>query len=83
MKRLMLTHAFESWQVSSVCLHTDARNQRSRDAMQRIGARYEGVLRAHRLDADGKPRDSARFSIVAAEWPAVRRHLDELDRRYG
>jgi N-acetyltransferase len=82
MKRLMLTHAFEVWQVSSVCLHTDARNQRSRDAMQRIGARYEGVLRAHRLDADGKPRDSARFSITAAEWPAVRQHLDELDRRY-
>ena len=83
MKRLMLTHAFEVWQVSSVCLHTDARNQRSRDAMERIGARYEGVLRAHRLGADGKPRDSARFSIVAAEWPAVRQHLDELDRRYG
>jgi RimJ/RimL family protein N-acetyltransferase len=82
MKRLMLTHAFETWQASSVCLHTDARNQRSRDAMQRIGARYEGVLRAHRLGADGKPRDSARFSITAAEWPAVRLHLDELDRRY-
>jgi N-acetyltransferase len=82
MKRLMLTHAFEVWQVSAVCLHTDARNQRSRDAMARIGARYEGVLRAHRLDADGKPRDSARFSIIAAEWPAVRQHLDELERRY-
>ena len=82
MKRLMLTHAFETWQVQSVCLHTDARNQRSRDAMQRIGARYEGVLRAHRLDADGKPRDSARFSVTAAEWPAVRQHLDELARRY-
>ena len=82
MKRLMLTHAFDVWQVQCVCLHTDARNQRSRDAMQRIGARYEGVLRAHRLDADGKPRDSARFSITAAEWPAVRRRLDELSRRY-
>jgi N-acetyltransferase len=82
MKRLMLTHAFEVWQVTSVCLHTDARNQRSRDAMQRIGARYEGVLRAHRLGADGRPRDSARFSIIAAEWPAVRQHLDEIDRRY-
>jgi N-acetyltransferase len=82
MKRLMLTHAFEVWQVTSVCLHTDARNQRSRDAMQRIGARYEGVLRAHRLGADGRPRDSARFSITAAEWPAVRQHLDEIDRRY-
>jgi RimJ/RimL family protein N-acetyltransferase len=82
MKRLMLTHAFEVWQVSSVSLHTDARNQRSRDAMQRIGLRYEGVLRAHRLGADSKPRDSARFGVTAAEWPAVRGHLDELDRRY-
>jgi N-acetyltransferase len=82
MKRRMLAHAFEVWRVRSVCLHTDARNRRSRDAMQRIGARYEGVLRAHRLDADGKPRDSARFSITADEWPGVRQHLDELDRRY-
>ena len=82
MKRLMLTHAFEVWQVSSVSLHTDARNQRSRDAMERIGLRYEGVLRAHRLGTDSKPRDSARFSVTAADWPAVRGHLDELDRRY-
>jgi len=82
MKRLMLTHAFEVWQVRSVCLHTDARNQRSRDAMRRIGARYEGILRAHRLGADGRPRDSARFSVTAAEWPAVRQRFDELDRRY-
>jgi RimJ/RimL family protein N-acetyltransferase/GNAT superfamily N-acetyltransferase len=82
MKRLMLTHAFEVWQVSSVALHTDARNQRSRDAMARIGLRYEGVLHAHRLGTDGKPRDSARFSVTAADWPAVRQHLDELDRRY-
>ena len=82
MKRLMLTHAFETWRVQSVCLHTDARNQRSRDAMQRIGLRYEGVLRAHRLGADLTPRDSARFSVTAAEWPAVREHLDELSRRY-
>ena len=82
MKRLMLTHAFEVWQVRSVCLHTDARNQRSRDAMQRIGARFEGILRAHRLGADLNPRDSARFSITAAEWPSVRLRLDELARRY-
>jgi N-acetyltransferase len=81
MKRLMLTHAFEVWQVRSVCLHTDARNQRSRDAMQRIGARFEGILRAHRLGTDLKPRDSVRFSITAAEWPSVRLRLDELARR--
>jgi len=82
MKRLMLTHAFETWRVQSVCLHTDARNQRSRDAMARIGLRYEGTLRAHRLGADLTPRDSARFAVTAAEWPAVRQHLDELSRRY-
>jgi N-acetyltransferase len=82
MKRLMLGHAFETWQVRCVCLHTDARNQRSRQAMERIGARFEGILRAHRLGADLTPRDSARFSITAAEWPAVRQHLDELARRY-
>lgn len=80
MKRLMLTFAFETWQVQSVCLHTDARNDRSRNAMHRIGARYEGILRSHRLAADGGPRDSARFSVTAAEWPAVRAHLTELGR---
>jgi N-acetyltransferase len=83
MKRLMLTHAFETWQVRSVCLHTDARNQRSRQAMERLGARFEGILRAHRLGADLTPRDSARFSITATEWPQVRRHIDELTARYA
>jgi RimJ/RimL family protein N-acetyltransferase len=78
MKRLMLTHAFEVWRVRSVCLLTDARNQRSRDAIQRIGARFEGILRAHRLGADLNPRDSVRFSITAPEWPAVKQHLEEL-----
>jgi RimJ/RimL family protein N-acetyltransferase/GNAT superfamily N-acetyltransferase len=82
MKRLMLTFAFEVWQVRSVCLHTDARNQRSRDAMQRIGARFEGILRSHRLGADLAPRDSVRFSVTAADWPGVRLRLDELTRRY-
>ena len=82
MKRLMLTHAFEVWRVRSVCLHTDVRNQRSRNAIQRIGGKFEGVLRAHRLAVDQSPRDSARFSITAAEWPAVRRHLEDLAARY-
>jgi RimJ/RimL family protein N-acetyltransferase len=80
MKRLMLTLAFEIWDVQSVCFHTDARNERSRRALARIGARYEGTLRSHRLAADGGPRDSARFAITAADWPAVRTHLDELSR---
>lgn len=78
MKRLMLTFAFETWEVQSVCFHTDARNERSRRALGRIGARYEGILRAHRLAADDQPRNSARFSITATDWPAVRAHLDEL-----
>jgi RimJ/RimL family protein N-acetyltransferase/GNAT superfamily N-acetyltransferase len=82
MKRLMLTHAFETWQVKSVCLHTDARNERSRAAMERIGARFDGILPAHRLAADLTPRDSARYSITADRWPAVKEHLAELDGRY-
>jgi RimJ/RimL family protein N-acetyltransferase/GNAT superfamily N-acetyltransferase len=82
MKRLMLTHAFETWRVQSVCLHTDVRNERSRAAMERIGARFEGVLRAHRLATDLIPRDSARYSITAAEWPTVKQHLAELSHRY-
>jgi len=81
MKRLMLTHAFETWQVKSVCLHTDVRNARSRAAMERIGCTFEGVLRAHRLSADQVPRDSARFSITATEWPAVKQHLAVLSQR--
>ena len=78
MKQLMLTLAFETWDVQSVCFHTDARNERSRRALGRIGARHEGILRAHRLAADDQPRDSARFSVTATEWPLVRAHLAEL-----
>jgi len=77
-KLLMLTHAFETWRVLRVCLHTDARNQRSRDAIERIGAKFEGILRSHRMAADFIPRDSARFSIVAAEWPDVKLRLNRL-----
>jgi RimJ/RimL family protein N-acetyltransferase len=60
-----------------VCFHTDARNERSRQALTRIGAKFEGVLRAHRLASDLTPRDSARYSIVAAEWPQVKQRLQE------
>jgi RimJ/RimL family protein N-acetyltransferase len=74
-KLLMLTHAFEAWQVLRVCLHTDARNERSRAAIERIGGRFEGILRAHRMAADFIARDSARYSIVAKEWPEVKRML--------
>jgi N-acetyltransferase len=77
-KLLMLTHAFEVWQVLRVCFHTDARNQRSRAALERIGGQFEGFLRAHRMAADFIPRDSVRYSILAAEWPAVKERLLQL-----
>lgn len=80
-KLLMLTRAFESWQVFRVCLHTDARNQRSRAAIERLGGKFEGILRAHRMAADFIPRDSARFSIIAAEWPMVKQRLIQLMNR--
>ena len=77
-KLLMLTHAFEVWRVLRVCFHTDVRNERSRAALERIGAKFEGILRAHRMAADFIPRDSCRYSIIAAEWPGVKSHLQRL-----
>jgi len=77
-KLLMLRHAFEVWQMLRVCLHTDARNGRSRAAIERIGGKFEGILRAHRMAADFIPRDSARYSIVAAEWPGVKQRLIQM-----
>jgi RimJ/RimL family protein N-acetyltransferase len=74
-KLLMLTHAFEAWDVARVTFKTDARNQRSRDAIARIGAQFEGVRRAHSIASDGTIRDSAYFSVVAGEWPTVKRAL--------
>jgi len=76
-KLLMLTYAFETWRVFRVCLHTDVRNQRSRAAIERIGGKMEGILRAHRMAADFIARDSVRYSIVATEWPAVRDKLEQ------
>ena len=75
-KLLMLRQAFDVWGMQRVCFHTDARNERSRNALLRIGARFEGVLRAHRLSSDLKPRDSARYSILAGEWGLLRARLE-------
>ena len=74
-KLLMLTHAFEIWRMRSINFHTDARNARSRAAIERVGGQFEGILRAHRLATDVTPRDSARYSIVENEWPRVKEHL--------
>jgi RimJ/RimL family protein N-acetyltransferase len=81
-KLLMLAHAFDHWRVHRVSLMTDARNQRSRSAILRLGARFDGVLRAARPASDGAIRDTAAFSILEAEWPAVRSNLQaRLSRR--
>jgi len=77
-KLLMLTHAFEQWQVLRVCFHTDARNQRSRAALERIGGQFEGILRSHRMAADHIARDSVRYSIIASEWPGVQQRLSQF-----
>jgi len=80
-KLLMLEYAFETWRVARVCFHTDARNHRSAQALERIGAKFEGVLRAHRLAADFTPRDSMRYSILEGEWPDTKRRLAQLIER--
>jgi len=74
-KLLMLTHAFEVWGMLRVCLHTDERNERSRAAIERIGARFEGILRAHRMASDCIARNSARYSILLPEWPEAKQRL--------
>jgi RimJ/RimL family protein N-acetyltransferase len=86
-KLLLLTHAFDVWNVDRVALATDARNARSRAAIARLGATFEGVLRNHRPSKApgeiGTARNTALFSITADEWPAVRAALAErLDRHH-
>ena len=74
-KLLMLEHAFENWQVNRVELLTDLLNHASRNAIARLGAREEGLLRSHMVMRDGRIRDSVIFSIIASEWPIVRAGL--------
>jgi RimJ/RimL family protein N-acetyltransferase len=74
-KLLMMTHAFEVWRVHRVALQTDVRNKRSWAAIERIGGRLDGIMRADRPGADDTVRTSARFSILAEEWPAVKERL--------
>ena len=76
-KYLLLRHAFEVLGCIRVEFKTDVLNERSRAALLRIGAKQEGVLRSHMITASGRVRDSVYFSIVAAEWPAVKAGLEE------
>jgi RimJ/RimL family protein N-acetyltransferase len=75
-KYLMLTHAFERWGCNRVELLTDVLNSKSRNAIVRIGAREEGILRSHMVMRDGRIRDSVIFSITRAEWPLARQALE-------
>ncbi len=75
-KLLMLTHAFETLGLNRVELLTDYLNTKSRNAILRLGAKQEGVLRSHMVMPDGRVRDSVLFSITANEWPGVKQNLE-------
>ena len=77
-KYLMMRHAFETWACIRVELKTNVLNRRSRDAMLRIGAVEEGVLRRHAISDRGIPRDTIYYSVIAEEWPAVKERLERL-----
>ena len=74
-KYLMLCHAFDVWKCFRIELKTDALNQRSRQAILRLGAKEEGTLRKHMLTYSGRQRDSVYFSILDTEWPSVKSRL--------
>ena len=76
-KYLLLANAFDVWRVHRVCLKTDERNTKSRRAIERLGAAFEGVRRADMPAQDGSVRSSAYYSIVQSEWPAVRERLED------
>ena len=75
-KYLMLRHAFERWGCVRVEFKTDVLNTQSRQALLRIGAKEEGILRSHIITATGRVRDTVYFSVTAPEWPAVRAALE-------
>jgi RimJ/RimL family protein N-acetyltransferase len=75
-KRLLLAHAFDTLDCIAVEFRTHRLNVQSRRAIERLGAQLDGILRCHQRAADGSLRDTAVYSITAAEWPAVRSHLD-------
>ena len=74
-KLLLLKHAFEELGCIAVEFRTHWMNQQSRAAIERLGAKQDGILRSHRLQPDGSLRDTVVFSIIACEWPAVRNEL--------
>ena len=77
-KLMLLTHAFETLRCIAVEFRTHWFNHRSREAILRLGAKQDGVLRNHQVMPDGTKRDTVVFSIIDGEWPAVKRHLQHL-----
>jgi RimJ/RimL family protein N-acetyltransferase len=77
-KLMLLTHAFETLDCIAVEFRTHRLNQQSRRAIERLGAQLDGILRSHQRAADGSLRDTAVYSIIAAEWPTIRTHLQWL-----
>lgn len=77
-KRLLLGHAFDELDCIAVEFRTHRMNVQSRQAIERLGAQLDGILRSHQVGRDGSLRDTAVYSITAAEWPAVRLNLDHL-----
>jgi RimJ/RimL family protein N-acetyltransferase len=75
-KRLLLAHAFDALKCIAVEFRTHRFNMQSRLAIERLGAQLDGILRSHQMSPDGTLRDTAVYSIVAAEWPTVRSHLN-------
>ena len=82
-KLLMLMHAFETWNCIRVEFKTDALNERSRQALARIGAYEEGIFRNHMITETGRFRDSVYFSIIDSEWPSVKKNLMAMLRHEG
>jgi RimJ/RimL family protein N-acetyltransferase len=76
-KLLLLSHAFEHAGLQRVEFKADARNERSRGALEALGAKFEGILRKHMVVRGGQPRDSAYYSVIDDEWPAVKAHLQQ------
>lgn len=80
-KLLLLAHAFERLGCLRVEFKTDARNERSQRALERIGATREGVMRKHMIVQGNYIRDSVYFSVIDSEWPRVKAHLEKLNDR--
>ena len=81
-KRMLLAYAFETMGVQCVQIRTGWHNHTSRRAIERLGAKLDGVLRGHKIMPDGHVRDTMVYSIIAGEWPGVRANLDYLMARH-